>query len=118
FRIVLARENLLNALGAAAARILQHFQGLPNLLETGVVRHAGGGGAAVDPVEEGGQVEQFATGLEKRGVQRLGGGQRRRVHGAALGHSCTGRENKRLWSMLTRVFKLPERKPSRSSVTN
>ena len=36
-RVIIERENLLNALGPAAAEVVEHLESLPDLGETGIL---------------------------------------------------------------------------------
>src|SRR5262249_21006580 len=107
--VIFERKDLLNAFGPAAALVVQDLQSPANLLQTRVAVKRGGISAPTDAVEDGGQVEEPTTGFEEEVVKGFGGGER--AHGV---NSCA---NERFNSKDTRVFRLPERKPSRSRVT-
>src|SRR5262249_55219887 len=103
------REELLHALRPAAALVGEHPQRLADFRQARVVPRPGGAGAAADAVEDRRQVEQPGARVKEVRIQGLVRGERR--------HGDSGLAYSRLLSRLTSAFRLPERKPSRSSVT-
>src|SRR5262245_49679480 len=122
-RIVFERKNLLNAFGPAARLVVKHFQGFANPIEARVVVNCTCPVAAVDAVEDRRHFEYLRASFEEERVERFGSWQRCHCQFSAsfcasMRHHNTGlsKLNSFRVSRSTNSFKLPERKPSRSSV--
>src|SRR5689334_10886831 len=86
-RFIFEGKNLLNPLGPAAAAVLKHFQGLPNLLHARVGVRLACARAAPDPVQDRGEIQQLGAGFEEIAIQSVRSN--KRCHGCVT-RSCTG----------------------------
>ncbi len=69
FRIVVERKNLLDAFGSAVALVVQHFERLADARQPRIVLQLGAAGAAINAVEDGGEIEQAAACFEEIRIQ-------------------------------------------------
>src|SRR4051794_32584682 len=105
--IVREGKDLLDVRGLLRAGRCKTVDRFSDAVEPWIVNPA----ATVDAVEDGGQVEQLAAGVEEVAIERLGCDQRGQRHGVPPAAKS------RFVSRLTNWLRLPDRKPSRSSVT-
>jgi hypothetical protein len=71
--IVLEREDQLNRLGAARARLAERLEGLANLADPRVGMEMVVSRRPIDPIEDRGDFQDLASGFEKIPIQDLQG---------------------------------------------
>ena len=81
--IVFEREEFLDALGAAAAAVIENFKCLVNSLHPRIGLGDAGIGAAADSIQNRRQIEQPAAGVEEELIERFRSGQWSRSHDAS-----------------------------------
>src|SRR5262245_29169371 len=107
-RIVCKREDLLSLLGTVDLFFHQHFESRLEPIKARILQLVGAN-AAVDAVKDRGQVEHTRSRFKKILIEDLCSRHR--------SHDTFSFANFRRVSSITISFRLPERKPPKSSVT-